>query len=225
MLLLREIFFFILGTSGTGKSVLLKTLVGLLKPDSGEVLYEGKDISRYDEEKYLEVRKECCMVFQQPALFDSLNIFENIAFGLRRLHQLDEKELKDRVEDALSAVDLEISIQTKYPSEISYGMQKRVGIARSLCLRPKVLLFDEPTTGLDPVATNGINALIKKLSDKYQTTSLVVSHDMKCALEIADRIVVLDKGQIIDQGKVEHIKQSKEALVRDFLSEALNAND
>lgn len=210
---------FILGTSGTGKSVLLKNTVGLMKPDSGEIWIDGENVSGFSEQQFLPIRKKCGMVFQHPALFDSLTIYENIAFGLRKHFNLDESEILKRVEQALSLVNLENILQ-KRPGEISYGMQKRVSLARTVVLQPKVLLFDEPTTGLDPVTTNSINDLILKLSRKLETTSMVVSHDMHCALKIADHIVVLDQGQIVDQGTPKQLLQSQIPLVRDFLAEA-----
>jgi phospholipid/cholesterol/gamma-HCH transport system ATP-binding protein len=210
---------FILGTSGTGKSVLLKNTVGLMKPDSGEIWIDGENVSGFDEQMFLPIRKKCGMVFQHPALFDSLTIYENIAFGLRKHFDLEESEIKSRVEQALSLVNLE-NILTKRPGEISYGMQKRVSLARTVVLQPKVLLFDEPTTGLDPVTTNSINTLIQNLSRKLNTTSMVVSHDMHCALKIADQIVVLDQGQIVDQGTPKQLLESQVPLVRDFLAEA-----
>lgn len=210
---------FILGTSGTGKSVLLKNTVGLMKPDSGEIWIDDENVTDFTEQQFLPVRKKCGMVFQHPALFDSLSIYENIAFGLRKHFVLPENEIKERVEQALSLVNLE-NVLTKRPGEISYGMQKRVSLARTVVLRPKVLLFDEPTTGLDPVTTNSVNSLIQNLSRKLNTTSMVVSHDMHCALKIADRIVVLDQGQIVDQGTPQGLLQSQVPLVRDFLAEA-----
>lgn len=215
---------FILGTSGTGKSVLLKTLVGLLKPTSGQVFVDGQEISKLEELELLPVRRKCGMVFQQPALFDSLTIFENVAFGLRR-HQpeLSPKQLKERVLECLNLVHL-TGIEDKTPQQISYGMQKRVSLARTIAVNPKILLFDEPTTGLDPVTTNAINQLILELSRKLMTTSLVVSHDMHCALQIADHILMLDKGEIIEQGPPDTLKKSAHPLVRDFLEEALNAD-
>ncbi len=211
---------FILGTSGTGKSVLLKNLVGLLRPDGGEIWLDGQELSKLSEIEYLPIRKKCGMVFQQPALFDSLTIFENVAFGLRRHEKLPEQELKERVLKALSLVNL-VGVEQKYPQQLSYGMQKRVSLARTVALEPKVLLFDEPTTGLDPVTTSAVNALIQDLSRTLKTTSIVVSHDMNCALKIADRIVVLDQGQIVDQGTPDQLMQSKIPLVQDFLSEAI----
>lgn len=211
---------FILGTSGTGKSVLLKNLVGLLRPDSGEIWIDGEEVSKFTEDQYLEIRKKCGMVFQHPALFDSLTIFENVAFGLRRHYQLEESVIEEKVRKALALVQL-TGVMEKKPAEISYGMQKRVSIARTVALEPKILLFDEPTTGLDPITTTAVNTLIQNLSRSLKTTSLVVSHDMNCALSIADKIVVLDKGQIVDQGTPEELKKSKKTLVQDFLSEVL----
>ncbi|MBL7544691.1 MAG: ABC transporter ATP-binding protein [Bdellovibrionaceae bacterium] len=212
---------FILGTSGTGKSVLLKNTVGLLRPDSGEIWIDGENVSGYSEEQFLSIRKKCGMVFQHPALFDSLTIYENIAYGLRKHFSMAENEIERRVEQALSLVNLD-NILSKRPGEISYGMQKRVSLARTVVLQPKVLLFDEPTTGLDPVTTNSINTLIQSLSRKLNTTSMVVSHDMQCALKIADHIVVLDQGQVVDQGTPKQLLESEVPLVRDFLEEARN---
>lgn len=212
---------FILGTSGTGKSVLLKNLVGLLRPDEGEIWIDGEEVSRFTEAEYLPVRKKCGMVFQHPALFDSLTIFENVAFGLRRHYQLDEESIRQKVKKALSLVHLS-GIEGKKPAEISYGMQKRVSLARTVALEPRILLFDEPTTGLDPITTNAVNQLILDLSRTLNTTSLVVSHDMQCALGIADRIVVLDKGDIVALGTPEEMKNSQVPLVKDFLEEVLS---
>lgn len=213
---------FILGTSGTGKSVLLKNLVGLLSPDEGEIWIDGEEVSKFTEEQYLPIRKKCGMVFQHPALFDSLSIYENVAFGLRRHFQLPEEEIVEKVQKALKLVHLH-NISGKKPAQISYGMQKRVSLARTIALQPKILLFDEPTTGLDPVTTTAVNQLIQELSRELKTTSLVVSHDMNCALTIADRIVVLDKGQIVAQGTPDELKKSTHPLVKDFLAEALNS--
>jgi phospholipid/cholesterol/gamma-HCH transport system ATP-binding protein len=160
------------------------------------------------------------MVFQHPALLDSLTVFENVAFGLRKHYQMPEDKIKARVRECLSLVNLS-GIEQKMPSEISYGMQKRVSLARTVAIEPKLLLFDEPTTGLDPVTTNAVNRLIQDLSRQLKTTSIVVSHDMGCALEIADRIIVLDKGEIVDQGTPEELKKSRQPLVKDFLAEIL----
>lgn len=214
---------FILGTSGTGKSVLLKNIVGLLQPTSGEIFVDGVNVAVLDEERLFPIRRKCGMVFQHPALFDSLTVFENIAFGLRK-HEPDisEHDVAQRVRECLSLVHLH-DIENKKPAEISYGMQKRVSLARTVAVSPRILLFDEPTTGLDPVTTRAINQLIFELSRKLKTTSLVVSHDMQCALEIADHIIMLDQGNIVDQGSPAELSKSKIPLVQDFLREALHA--
>jgi len=213
---------FILGTSGTGKSVLLKNIVGLLRPDEGQIWIDGQEVSRIPEEQYFPVRKKCGMVFQHPALFDSLTVFENVAFGLRKHGAPSEQDLRERVAKCLALVHLK-GVENKMPSEISYGMQKRVSLARTIAIEPRILLFDEPTTGLDPVTTHAVNRLIFDLSRTLKTTSIVVSHDMHCALEIADRIIVLDQGNIVEQGTPDALKKSQVPLVRDFLSEALES--
>lgn len=209
---------FILGTSGTGKSVLLKNTVGLMKPDSGEIWIDNQEVSKFSELQFFDIRKKCGMVFQQPALFDSLTIFENVAFGLRKHFQYSEEIIAEKVNKALSLVNLS-GVENKKPSEISYGMQKRASLARTIAIEPQILLFDEPTTGLDPVTTNAVNSLIYNLSKTLKTTSIVVSHDMVCAMAIADRIVVLDQGQIVDQGTPKELLESKNELVKEFLSE------
>ncbi len=211
---------FVLGTSGTGKSVLLKNIVGLLRPDEGKIWIDNQEVSKLTEEEYFPVRKKCGMVFQHPALFDSLTVYENVAFGLRKHYQMSEDKIKARVRECLSLVNLS-GIESKMPTEISYGMQKRVSLARTVAIEPKILLFDEPTTGLDPVTTNAVNRLIFDLSRTLKTTSIVVSHDMGCALEIADRIIVLDKGEIVEQGTPDQLKKSVKPLVKDFLAETL----
>ena len=211
-----------LGTSGTGKSVLLKNIVGLMTPDEGEIWIDNEEVSKFNEDQYLHIRKKCGMVFQHPALFDSLTVFENIAFGLRRHYDFDEKTIQEKVAKALRLVHLN-GVENKRPAQISYGMQKRVSLARTVALEPRILLFDEPTTGLDPVTTTAVNQLILDLSRQLKTTSIVVSHDMNCALSIADRIIVLDKGQIVTQGTPEELKKSTIPLVKDFLSEALES--
>ncbi len=212
---------FILGTSGTGKSVTLKLIVGLLKATSGEIWIDGVNVTHYSEEQYREVRKRCGMVFQHPALFDSLSIYDNVAFGLRKSLRLPEEEISERVKRGLELVYVR-GIEGKLPQEISYGTQKRVSLARTVALEPEILLFDEPTTGLDPITTTAVNHLIQELSRKLKTTSIVVSHDMSCALEIADRIVVLDKGEIIAQGSPKEIMAHPHPLVKDFMAEVVN---
>lgn len=211
---------FVLGTSGTGKSVMLKNIVGLLRPEEGEIWIDGQEVSKISEDDYLPIRKKCGMVFQHPALFDSLSVYENVAFGLRRHTDMTEKQIRSQALHCLQLVNL-VGIEDKLPGEISYGMQKRVSLARTLALEPKVLLFDEPTTGLDPVTTNAVNQLIFSLSRQLNSTSIVVSHDMHCALDIADRIIVLDKGRIIEDGTPDQLKESRQELVRDFLAEVV----
>ena len=213
---------FILGTSGTGKSVTLKNLVGLLRPDEGKIWIDGQEVSKISEEEFLPIRKKCGMVFQHPALFDSLTVFENVAFGLRKHYRLPENEIQTRVTNSLRLVNLS-GIEQQMPAEISYGMQKRVSLARTVALEPRILLFDEPTTGLDPVTTNAVNQLIFDLSRKLKTTSMVVSHDMNCALSISDRIIMLDQGNVVAQGTPEEMKKSDHPLVKDFLYEAIEA--
>ncbi len=210
---------FVLGQSGTGKSVLLKCLIGLLKIDSGEVIIDQQRVDKLSNLELLDLRKKCGMVFQQPALFDSLSIEENISYGLVRHFKLSKKEKADRIEKALVSVKLDQKILDLKPAQASYGMQKRISMARTLVLQPEILLFDEPTTGLDPVSTTAINRLILDISKQYKTTSIVVSHDMKCAYQIADRILFLEKGRVIfDDNKVK-ISQSNHPMVKSFFSE------
>ncbi|MGK5082268.1 ATP-binding cassette domain-containing protein [Bdellovibrionota bacterium FG-1] len=219
---------FILGKSGMGKSVTLKHIVGVLKPDQGHVWVEGKDVTLMDDEKLAEVRRKCGMVFQHPALLDSLSVYHNVSFGLRTpqytralKRPLSEAEILKIVLQKLRLVNLGEDILNRMPPELSYGMQKRVSLARTLAPAPSYLLFDEPTTGLDPITTNAVNELIFELSRSLKVTSVVVSHDMACALKIADRILILDQGGILAINTVPEIKRSKEPLIRDFLSETL----
>ena len=209
---------FILGKSGMGKSVTLKNIVGLLKPDRGNVHVDKMTINELDEDGLEEARKICGMVFQHPALLDSLNVYQNVSFGLRGI---PEAKVRERVLECLKLVHLDESIFKRKPPEISYGMQKRVSLARTLAPGPRYLLFDEPTTGLDPITTNAVNELIFELSRKLNVTSVVVSHDMGCALRIADRILVLDQGKVLALGSVEEIKKNPAPLIRDFLLEAI----
>lgn len=219
---------FILGKSGMGKSVTLKHIVGLLKPDSGHVWVDHQDVTLMDENGLADIRRNCGMVFQHPALLDSLTVYENISFGLRTpqytrsiQRQLSENEILQIVIEKLKVVNLGKDILNRRPPEISYGMQKRVSLARTIAPGPKYLLFDEPTTGLDPITTNAVNQLISQLSRELQVTSIVVSHDMQCAIKTADRILVLDQGGILALQTVPEIKRSQEPLIRDFLAETL----
>lgn len=226
---------FVLGKSGMGKSVTLKHLVGVLKPDSGSVFVGGIEVSALDpanraedEDRLSDVRRMCGMVFQHPALLDSLSVYENVSFGLRTPQYLasvprppTEAEIRARVIEKLALVHLEPGVLSRKPAELSYGMQKRVSLARTLAPEPRYLLFDEPTTGLDPITTNAVNELIRELSRKLQVTSVVVSHDMACALKIADRVLVLDQARILAFETVRNIKRSGIPMIRDFLAETL----
>jgi len=212
---------FIIGRSGTGKSVLLKSLVGLLTPDSGEIWLEGERVGQHGEEGWREVRRRCGMVFQSPALLDSLTVRENVAFGLRAhgLVDSDERELA-RVTELLTWVNISPTWLNELPTKLGFSLQKRVAIARTLALKPQSLLFDEPTTGLDPILTTRINGLIERLTRQLKVTSLVVSHDMHCALAIADRIYLLDKGRLVSSGTPAELRESADPLVKEFLREA-----
>jgi phospholipid/cholesterol/gamma-HCH transport system ATP-binding protein len=221
---------FILGRSGMGKSVTLKHIIGILKPDRGTVHVDGLDVTKMSEDELAAVRRVCGMVFQHPALLDSLNVLDNVAFGLRtpqyRLslaRPLTADEERAIVLEKLALVHLDASILARMPTELSYGMQKRVSLARTLAPGPRYLLFDEPTTGLDPITTNAVNQLISDLSRELQVTSVVVSHDMACALKIADRILVLDEARILALGTPREMIAlgEREPLIRDFLSETL----
>jgi len=210
---------FIIGKSGVGKSVLLKTIVGLLPLSSGEIWLDEKKISGMTENQYDTVRRRCGMVFQNPALLDSLSVYDNIAFGLRATKK-KENEIQAKVNYMLREVNLPEKVLSMYPADLSFGMQKRVSFARTLAGDPDYCLFDEPTTGQDPVTTNLLNQNICRLSKDLKVTSVVVSHDMHCALDIADRIFMLSEGKIIASGPVKDLLESTEPLVHAFLKEA-----
>lgn len=222
---------FIIGKSGMGKSVLLKQIIGLMKPCKGRVFVDQKHIASLNPTELAQTRKLCGMIFQHPALLDSLDILANTAFGLNSIamraglkcgqSKLFDEEIKTIVLKKLALVHLGPEVLDRYPPELSYGMQKRVSLARTLVHEPKYLLFDEPTTGLDPITTNAVNDLIFELSRKLKVTSVVVSHDMAGALKTADRILVLDQSKILAHGTVEQIQESKEPLIQAFLSETL----
>lgn len=207
----------IVGRSGEGKSVLLKSIVGLIKPTSGRIMLDGKDITDLSEEEFFKIRRTCGYVFQHPALFDFLNVVENVSFGLRQLDISKEKK-HEIAKKTLSLLNLHNN-EEKYPYQLSFGMQKRVSIARTLALSPKYLLFDEPTTGLDPINTGMVNELILDLQKKLGVTSVVVTHDMASAIRVANRIAFLSKGNIIAIGTPAEIKHIQHPLVRDFMKE------
>jgi phospholipid/cholesterol/gamma-HCH transport system ATP-binding protein len=207
----------IIGRSGCGKSVLLKHIVGILRPDEGDVFVDGKQINKLKEEELDELRLKVGMVFQGGALFDSLTVAENVGFGLIEHESISGRELLERVEESLCLVGL-CGIGNLMPSELSGGMKKRVSLARALCIKPAIILYDEPTTGVDPITADAINELIKNLHDKLKVTSIVVTHDMKSAYRVADRIAMLYKGKIITEGNPEEIQGSDNAVVHQFIN-------
>jgi phospholipid/cholesterol/gamma-HCH transport system ATP-binding protein len=209
----------ILGRSGTGKSVLLKLLIGLQKPDSGSIRILGKEVAGLEMEALNDIRKKMGFLFQQSALYDSMTVEENVEFPLRRHTKLSEAERRQRVRELLSNVGLEHDLQ-KMPSEISGGMQKRVALARAIALSPEVVLFDEPTTGLDPITASEIGKLIVDLQKQHHITSVVVTHDMHAAKKFSDRMVLLNDGTIRAEGTFEDLEKSRDEFVIQYLREA-----
>lgn len=207
----------IIGRSGCGKSVLLKHIVGILKPDSGSVLVDGKEINKLRDKELNAMRMKIGMVFQGGALFDSLTVGENVGFGLIEHLHMDTKQLLERVEEALCMVDL-CGIGNLMPSELSGGMKKRVALARAICIKPDLILYDEPTTGVDPITADSINELIKTLHDRLKITSVVVTHDMKSAYRVADRIAMMYQGKIIIEGTPSEIQNTDDAVAHQFIN-------
>ncbi len=208
----------IVGVSGVGKSTILKLILRLLVPDSGQVLIDGEDINRLSFEQVLKVRQKMGMVFQASALFDSLSVYENVAFPLREHMQLPEADVAQRVGGALDMVDLSVDeLGSRLPAELSGGQKKRVGIARAIVHQPKILLYDEPTTGLDPVTGRTIVELIRRLESELEVTSLVVSHDMRAVLAVSTHIAMLFGGRIVFYGTPEEIMASSDPHVREFI--------
>ncbi|MEP6956204.1 MAG: ABC transporter ATP-binding protein [Chthoniobacterales bacterium] len=206
----------IIGRSGGGKSVLLKHLVGLMHPDAGEIWIEGENIIGLSERKLAAIRRKVGILFQSGALFDSMTVEENIAFPLREAGERDAKVIKEQVNEMLEVIELE-GEQQKMPVNLSGGMKKRVGLARSIIRRPSCVLYDEPTAGLDPVVSDSINQLIRRLQKRYGVTSIVVTHDMKSALHIADHIAYLHEGRIHFHGTPAEIEKSSDRLIQDFM--------
>lgn len=206
----------IIGPSGTGKSVTLKHIVGLLAPDKGQVLVDGVDVSTLDSQKIALMRSRFGMVFQNAALFDSMNVFENMAFPLRESGERDESKISKEVLDRLRSVGL-VGVENKMPSELSGGMRKRVGLARAIIRKPKILLYDEPTTGLDPIMTDAIDKLILAVQRERPVTSVVISHDIQSTFRIADKIAMLFEGKIIESGTPENFRASRVEMVQRFL--------
>jgi phospholipid/cholesterol/gamma-HCH transport system ATP-binding protein len=208
--------FFVLGQTGAGKTVMVRLLVGLLHADSGAVRIDGEDITAFSEQDFQRIRKKCGMVFQLPTLFDSMTVFENIAFGLRRLGNLSEEEIGERVKNTLEDVELDFSICLRLPHELSFGEQKRVGLARTVILSPRYVLYDEPTTGLDPFTADRINDLVLRLNRKMGATAIVVSHDLLSMNKIADRVGLLYKGEFRFVGPVKDFNRSDDPVVAEF---------
>lgn len=206
----------IIGYSGTGKSVAIKHIVGLLEPDEGTVFVDGLEVPRLSRRALYELRERIGYVFQFAALFDSLDIGENVAMGIRKQGKYDEATIQQRVSEALDLVDLP-GIEHRYPAELSGGMRKRVGIARAIALRPKYLLYDEPTTGLDPVTSAVIDELMIRMREKLGVTSIVITHDMKSAYRVGTRIAMLYEGKVRQCGSVDDIQHSHDPIVRQFI--------
>jgi phospholipid/cholesterol/gamma-HCH transport system ATP-binding protein len=206
----------IIGYSGTGKSVAIKHMVGLLEPDAGRVIVDGQDVPLLPRRELYRLRAKIGYVFQFAALFDSMSIGENVAMGLRKQGELTEREIAGRVEEALLLVDLP-GVENKFPAELSGGMRKRVGIARSIALRPKYILYDEPTTGLDPVTSAVIDQLMVRMRKKLNVTGVVITHDMRSAYTVGTRIAMLYEGRTRFEGTIAEIQQTTDPIVRQFI--------
>ncbi len=208
----------ILGKSGEGKSVTIKHIMGLLKPTSGRVVVDGQDITEWDEPELREYRKKFGMLFQMAALFDSLTVGENVMFPLMEHTQMKQAEMQARAEEVLRDVGLP-DIQHRYPQELSTGEKKRVGLARALSHKPQIILYDEPTTGMDPLVSEMIDKLISDVSQKSaDLTSVVISHDLKAALDIADHVVMLYKGRVQLAGSPDEFRKTKDPVIRQFFA-------
>ena len=207
----------IIGRSGGGKSILLKLLIGLLKPDQGDVIIEGESIAGMNERQLLKVRRKFGMLFQGAALFDSLTVAENVAFVLQRERKLTEPEIAKTVDQALDMVDLG-GTQNKKPAELSGGMRKRVGLARAIVYQPEIVLFDEPTTGLDPIVADSIDQLIVRVREQLEVTTVAVTHDMRSARRIGQRILMLHQGRIHFSGTPDEVFQSRDPVVYRFVN-------
>ncbi len=206
----------ILGGSGSGKTVLMKHMIGLLKPDRGQVIVDGEDIVPFGADQLEALRRKFGMVFQAAALFDSMTVYENVSFPLREHSKTKEEEIREIVKQKLSIVGLK-DVEDKYPSDLSGGMRKRVGLARAIILDPKIVLYDEPTTGLDPITTDYVDEMILDAKKELGVTSVVISHDIASAFKVADNIAFLYQGVIVDQGAPEELRDSQHPQVKLFL--------
>jgi len=207
----------ILGGSGSGKTVLMKHIIGLLKPDSGQVFVDGEDVVPLDDLEMERVRRKFGMVFQGAALFDSMTVYENVAFPLREHAKLSEAEMRKRVDEKLAIVGLH-DVADRYPADLSGGMRKRVGLARAIVRDPKIVLYDEPTTGLDPITTDYVDEMILTAKAKLGVTSLVISHDVASAFKVADQIAFLAEGKIVAHAPPAEVRRSTHPAVKLFLS-------
>jgi phospholipid/cholesterol/gamma-HCH transport system ATP-binding protein len=209
----------VLGKSGSGKSVLIKCIVQLLQADSGQINVLGTEVETLKPKELAELRKKIGFLFQSGALYDSMTVKENLEFPLRRIKKgLSEKEIKEKTMDALENVGL-ASALNKMPSQLSGGMRKRIALARTIILDPAIILYDEPTTGLDPITSQEISALINEIRNKYHTSSLVITHDMPCAKTVADRVLLLKEGEIYAEGTIESIQKSSDPWIQAFFKE------
>ena len=206
----------VIGRSGCGKSVLLKHITGLLKPDAGEITFEGEDITRFTRKKLFQMRLHFGMLFQSSALFDSMTVGENVALALRKHSEMSDGEIAKVVTEKLELVGL-TGVQNQYPAEMSGGMKKRIGLARAVAMNPQMVLYDEPTTGLDPIMADVINELIRTLQRELAVTSVVVTHDIKSAYHVGDRIAMLHEGKIIYSGTPEEVRRTDDPVLRQFI--------
>jgi len=207
----------IIGRSGCGKSVLLKHLIGLMKPESGKIMVEGEEVTSMNDRQLAQLRHKFGMLFQGAALFDSLTVEENVGFALRRFTKLSSTDISKVVNEKLALVGL-TGVEHLKPSALSGGMRKRVGLARAIAMRPQIILYDEPTTGLDPIMADAINNLITDLQQKLKTTSIVVTHDMTSAYKVGNRIAMLYQGRIIAEGSPAQIQRSSNPVVQQFIT-------
>ena len=214
----------IIGGSGTGKSVAIKHIVGLLLPDRGTVFVDGQEVPTLSRRDLYELRAKIGYVFQFAALFDSMSIGDNVAMGLRKRGTMKEREIAARVAEVLDLVDLP-SVQDKFPAELSGGMRKRVGLARAIALRPKYILYDEPTTGLDPVTSAVIDQLMIRMRDRLGVTAIVITHDMRSAFSVGTRIAMLHEGRVRQVGTVDEIRNSSDEVVRQFVEGRADLDD
>lgn len=207
----------VIGRSGIGKSVLLKHIIGLMKPDEGQLWIDGEDVTPLPIKEMDHIRRKFGMLFQNAALFDSMNVFDNVAFPLREHTRLNRGEIEDRVREKLRLVGLD-GAEGKMPSELSGGMRKRVGLARAIALAPPIILYDEPTTGLDPILCDTIDRLIMRMQEELNVTSVVISHDIEGAFKIGDHIAMLHDGRIRASGTPEAIRNTEDPVVRQFIT-------